>query len=177
MLSIILFSFFLIGALFILFFITSSFFGFIMTRVPFVPTAARDIRAIAERVPMSNTDIIYDLGSGNGKVAFMLEKITGARTVGFEAMLWTHWYAQLKRLLTGSRAKFVRGNFFKHDWSEATVIYCYLYPPLMTQIGKKVLVECSTGTTLIVRDFPIANWQHVDYFRTHGRHEVFVYKV
>jgi hypothetical protein len=175
--AIILFSFFLLGALLILFFITSAFLGFVITRVPFVPTAARDIRTIAERVPLTPSDVIYDLGSGNGKVAFMLERLTGAQTVGFEATLWTHWYARLKRWLTRSKAKFIRGNFFKHNWSPATVIYCYLYPPLMTQIGEKILAECRPGTTVIVRDFPIANWQHTDYFRTYGRHEVFVYKV
>ena len=167
----------LILSLLVLFFITSSFLGFLITRVPFVPTAARDIRAIIERVPISRQDIVYDLGSGNGKVVFMLERLTGARTVGFEATVSTHWYAKIKQFFNRSKARFVLGNFFKHNWSEATVIYCYLYPPLMTQIGEKILVECRPGTTVIVRDFPIANWQHSDYFRTYGQHEIFVYKV
>ena len=173
----ILYSLFLVGTLLILFFITSSFLGFVITRVPFVPTAASDVRSIVERVPLSPNDIIYDLGSGNGKVAFMMEQLTGAKTVGFEATLWAHWYARLKKLLIRSGAKFILGNFFKHDWSEATVIYCYLYPSLMTQVGEKILTECRQGTKVIVRDFPIANWQRTDYFRTYGRHEVFVYQV
>jgi hypothetical protein len=161
----------------VLIFVVSSFLGFIFTRVPFVPTARRDIQAIIDRVPLSSADVIYDLGSGNGKVVFMLEQMVGAKTVGFEATLWTHWYAQIKKLLTRSKAVFVLGNFFKHNWSEASIIYCYLYPPLMERIGAKIAQECRPGTTVIVRDFPIPNLAKVDYFRTYGNHEIFVYKV
>lgn len=164
-------------SLLLLVWITSSFLGFVMTRVPFVPTTARDIRLIVERVPLSSHDIVYDLGSGNGKVVFMLERLTGAQAIGFEAMLWAHWYARIKRALTRSGATFVLGNFFKHDWSKATVVYCYLYPPLMRQIGEKILAECKPGTRVIVRDFPIPNLPQIDHFQTHKNHEVFIYRV
>ncbi len=174
---ILLFSFFLLFSILVLLVITSAFFGFLITRVPFVPTAARDIHAIAERISLTERDIIYDLGSGNGKVAFMLADLTGAQTVGFEAMLWTHWYARIKQALTRSRARFVRGDFFKHSWSDATVIYCYLYPPLMKRIGEKVLAECKPGTRIVARDFPIANLPQVDYFRTYKNHEIFIYRI
>jgi len=174
---ILLFGFFLLFSILLLFVITSAFFGFLITRVPFVPTAARDIRVIVQRVSLSKRDTIYDLGSGNGKVAFMLANLTGAQTVGFEAMIWTHWYARIKQMLTRSRASFVRGDFFEHDWSGATVIYCYLYPPLMNQIGEKVLAECKPGTQIIVRDFPISNLPQVDHFRTYKNHEIFIYRI
>jgi SAM-dependent methyltransferase len=177
------FCLFLLFSLLLLFWIVSSFLGFVITRVPFVPTAARDIHTIAERVPLSEDDVIYDLGSGNGKVVFMLERLTGARTVGFETTLWTHWYALAKQLFYNvgnkrrSRARFVLGNFFKHDWSGASVVYCYLYPPLMRQVGDKVLAECKPGTRVIVRDFPIPNLPQVGHFHTYGRHEIFIYQV
>lgn len=167
----------LLFSLLVLFWILSSFYGFLITRVPFVPTAARDLQLIVERVPLSKQDVIYDLGSGNGKVAFTLEKLTGAQTVGFEAMLWTHWYALLKKLFTRSQARFVRGNFFRYNWGEATVIYCYLYPPLMRRVGEKVKQDCKQGTRVIVRDFPIPNLPQVDYFKTYGNHEVFIYQI
>jgi hypothetical protein len=172
-----LFSFFLLMALVIFLVTLSSLLGFVLTRVPFVPTAARDIRAIVARVPLTQEDIIYDLGSGNGKVAFMLSDLTGARTTGFEMTLWTHWYARIKQLLTRSPARFVRGDFFKRDWSGASVIYCYLYPPLMRQIGDKALAECRPGTRIIVRDFPIKHLSPIDHFHTYGKHEIFVYKI
>jgi len=173
--EILFFGFFLLFSILLLFWMVSSFVGFWFTRVPFVPTAGRDLLLITERVALSANDVIYDLGSGNGKVVFALERLTGAQAVGFESTLWAHWYAQLKKLFINSRARFVLGNFFKRDWSGATVIYCYLYPPLMPQVGEKISRECKPGTRVIVRDFPIPNLRQTGRFRTYGKHEVFVY--
>ncbi len=174
---ILLFGFFLLLSLVAFIVVLSSFLAFVVTRVPFVPTPYLDIQTIAERIPITESDTVYDLGSGNGKVSFMLADLTGAQTVGFEAMLWAHWYASIKKILSRSKARFVLGNFFNHNWAEATVIYCYLYPPLMQQIGEKVLMECRTGTRVVVRDFAIPNLRQVDYFRTDGNHKIFVYQI
>lgn len=166
------FLFFTIALLFV---ITSSFFGFIRTRVPFVPTATRDVEFIAKDLGITSKDIFYELGSGNGKVCFAVEKFSGAECTGYELTRWTHLWAKLKALLTGSKSKFLRKDFFKQDWSKPTVIYGYLYPPLMPRIKEKFLVECKPGSKAIMRDFYLPGLIPDKVYERPGNHQIYVY--
>ena len=168
---------FLLLAILLLFIIASAFLGFVITRVPFVPTPSRHIRLVAGHLNLSKRDTILELGSGNGRVAFLLEQLSGGRVIGYEAALWTHWWAQLEKKIRRSRVKFIRGNFFKHDWDRATVIYCYLYPPLMARVGEKALADCRPGTRVISHDFSIPNLRQVAIVETRPGHCFYIYQV
>jgi hypothetical protein len=168
---------FLLFAAFLLFVITSAFVGFLITRVPFVPTYASDIKFIVDKLGISSGDVFYDLGSGNGKVVFLVEKLSGAKTKGFEQTLWTHWWARLQKFITGSKAEFSNKNFFNQDWSQANIIYCYLYPPLMARIADKFRAEMKPGSIAIVRDFPFPNMAHSEKYYLPKEHEIYVYKI
>jgi hypothetical protein len=78
--------------------------------------------------------------------------------------------------MTGNKHQFIRKNFFDHSLKPATILYCYLYPPLMRQVGEKILADCNPGTRIVVRDFPIPNLAQQGYYRD-GKHELFLYKV
>lgn len=166
----------LIWVLGLMYWITSAFVGFVRTRVPFVPSPEADIEFIVKELPISSKDVFYELGSGNGRVVFVVEKLTGAKSVGFELTGWTHWYAKLKAFVNKSRAIFYKKNFFKVPWHEASVIYCYLYPPLMGKIEEKFLAELKPGSVAIIRDFPFPTLKPEQvYNRPHG-HELYVYR-
>ena len=92
--------FMLAFALFLLFVIVSAFVGFLMTRVPFVPTYASDVKFIVKKLGITSADVFYDLGSGNGKVAFLVEKLAGSKVTGYELTWWTHLWAKLQKVLT-----------------------------------------------------------------------------
>jgi hypothetical protein len=166
--------FFLIFTLLLLIIISSALLGFVMTRVPFIRTPSRDIDEIIRLGNIGEGDVVYDLGSGDGKMVFALTKTTGARGVGFEQTHWTHLLAQIKNKFLGNRNLFLRDNFFDHSWDGANVIYCYLYPPLMRQVGDKIKADCKPGTRVVVRDFPIPNLEQQGYYRD-GKHELFLY--
>lgn len=168
---------FLIFALLLLFIIGSAFLGFALTRVPFVPTPEADIRQMVAHLQLSDDDVFYELGSGNGRVVFLVEAMSGATVVGYESTLWTHWWARLKKSWSGAQAKLVFGNFFRHSWSDATIIYCYLYPPLMSAVGAKVLAECRPGTRVVSRDFPITNLNVTGRIDTRPGHSLFIYEI
>jgi glycosyltransferase involved in cell wall biosynthesis len=93
--------------------------------------------SIFKELGITSSDVFYELGSGNGKVCFKIEKLTGAKCVGYELTRWTYLWAKIKALLLGSKSEFYRKDFFKEDWSKATAIYGYLYPPLMKRIKEK----------------------------------------
>ena len=83
--------------------------------------ASQELTALATLGVDKVRDVFYDLGSGNGKVVFLVEKLSGAKTKGFEQTLWTHWWAKLKGLIIQSRAEFVNRNFFKTDWAGGVI--------------------------------------------------------
>ncbi len=186
---------FLIGmglfAVLMLFVISSSFLGFLLTRVPFVPTYKSEIEFIVKKLGISPADTFYDLGSGDGKVVFLVNRLSGARCVGFELTWWTHLLAKIKKsglrlspLLRGDarvqpraeRLQFINRNFFKQTWSEANYIYGYLYPPLMGRVEQKFLADCKPGSIAIIRDFPFPTLKPADIYRMPKKHEIYIYK-
>ena len=141
-------------------YVVSSFIGFVITRVPFVRTDLKDIQRIVAQVHISQNDVFFDLGSGDGKVCFEVNKLSGAKALGFELTWWTYWVSQIKKHAARTKYRavgFTNQNFFKHSWQEATVIYGYLYPPLMGRVEEKFLADCKPGTYAVVRDFPLPN--------------------
>lgn len=167
----------LLFVLVVMFVISSSFLGFLATRVPFVPTHRADIPELVQRLGLTKQDVIYDLGSGNGKVVFLFEHHSGAKVIGIEAMLWTHLWAKLRARFTRSKATFRYGNFFNHPLHDATVVYTYLYPPLMSKLAGKLQTECRPGTLFVSRDFYNEHLRQIDHYNTASGHEMYVYQV
>lgn len=167
----------LAGSLLIVVIMVTEMIAFVRSRVPFVPTTKVDVLDLVQRLPITNQDYVFDLGSGNGKVVFLIEQASGARVKGIQYGGWTQWYAKLKKLFTKSKAELINGNFHNYPWAEATVIYGYLYPPLMRAIGEKILAECKPGTRVVVRDFPIPNLEMADMWMTPSGHSMHLYIV
>lgn len=196
----------LLFVLMMLFIITSAFLGFLMTRVPFVPTYRGDIEFVVKKLGISSGDVFYDLGSGDGKVCFLVNELSGAHCVGFELTWWTHLLAKIKSLFYnpsqpplmqrggGSAVtsqnrgaplfskegvggvRFINRNFFKQSWSEANYIYGYLYPPLMGRVEQKFLADCKPGSIAIIRDFPFPNLKPINVYQMPKKHEIYIYK-
>jgi hypothetical protein len=159
------------------FYMASSLVGFIMTRVPYVRTRSGDISEIVRNVPVSKEDLFFDLGSGDGKVVFAVEEESGARVRGYELTAWSHLLSRVKRRFKHSNAELLLGNFFKHDFSEATIIYCYLYPPLMKRLSQKMLSECTMGTKIVSRDFPIPDLKEASRWKSVTGHTIYLYQI
>lgn len=156
----------------------SGFLGFLITRVPYVRTYKSDIEFFVKKLKISSSDIFYDLGSGDGRVCFLVNQLTGAKCVGFELTWWTYLLAEIRLMIKDKRLKveFKNQNFFKHNWSEATVIYGYLYPPLMGRVEEKFLADCRPGSLAIIRDFPLPNLKPTEVFYLPKKHEIYIYK-
>ena len=167
----------LIFALLILYIAVTEMANFMQTRVPFVPTSKVDLVDMVQRVGITKNDYFYDIGSGNGKVVFAVEELTGARSKGLQRAGWTQMYAKLRKFLTGSKSEFVSGNFFDHSWQDATVVYGYLYPFLMNQVAEKALADCQAGTKLVIRDFPIHSLKYRDSWQTPSDHTMYLYVI
>lgn len=177
MLALAILIFLLIFSVVFAFVMFSSIIGFLMGRVPYVRTRKADILQLADKLSITKNDYFFDLGCGDGKVLFAIEKLSGAKTRGFEITLWTHLWSRIKRLALGSKTELVFGNFFKNNFSDATIIYCYLFPPLMPTVGEKVMNECKSGTRIVSRDFPIPNLKLVGSWKSPTKHILYLYQL
>lgn len=109
---------------------------------------AREILKIAK---VTKDDIIYELGSGEGRVLILAAKEFGARGVGIEIDPLRFIISKILVRLNdvSKKVKIKRKNFFNEDLSNATVIFVYLVPKALERLRPKLLKELKRGTRLI----------------------------
>jgi SAM-dependent methyltransferase len=167
---------FLVLAVAMIFLLGSDIWGFFLAdKIPYIPTKKNDILLLTQRLNLKSTDVIVDLGCGDGRVLYFIEKETGARVVGYEIVAWVYVLACWKRLIKKSRAKLVWGNFFKHSLVDATVVYCYL-SARMEDVVAKIKKECRPGTVVVSRDFVLPDVMQVDTVVCPD-HKFLIYKI
>ena len=101
--------------------------------VVWVPTSNALVTTMLQTAKVTPKDLVYDLGSGDGRIAIAAAKDYGARAVGIE---YNPEMAQLaKRNVDRSgvadRVKIINGDIFVEDFSSATVVTMYLLPELI----------------------------------------------
>lgn len=109
------------------------------------------IRESLKLAKVTKSDLIYDLGSGDGRTLILAAKEFGAKGVGIEIdplrFIISKTLVKLNRV--SSKVKIKRKNFFNEDLSGATVIFVYLVPRALERLRPKLLKELKKGTKLI----------------------------
>jgi SAM-dependent methyltransferase len=110
-------------------------------------------------------DIVYDLGSGDGRVVIAAARQFGARAVGIEIDPFRFIFAECARLLSGQagRINLKYGDFFKASISEATVVTLFLYGPTNNRLKEKFLRELHKGTRIVSYTWRFDDWKLVDF--------------
>jgi len=128
--------------------------------VPFVPTPQVVVDEMLRLANVGPNDVVYDLGSGDGRIVITAARKFGARAVGVE--LDHHLLIQseesARQANMESRVKFVQQDFFKTDFSEATVVTMYLLSPVMRRLRERML-QLKPGTRLVAHDFDFDDWR------------------
>jgi hypothetical protein len=145
----------LLWAVGLLLWASSAVVGFLRTGVPVVRTNVVELSGVLEGLGVSEKDVVYDLGSGDGIAALHVAKHTGAHVIGYELTLWAFVYSKVRGIIQRSPATFKYQDFFSVSWEPATVIHAYLYPKIMGRVEEKFLAEGRPGSVLVVRDFPL----------------------
>lgn len=132
----------------------SDFFG-----VPFVPTTNRSIQNIFSSVKIKKTDVFYDLGCGDGRLAFYVAQKYKCIAYGIERNPLLNWFSRFKkRILNIKNVHFFRDNIYKIDLRKATIIYLFLFPEVIERLKPKFIKECKRGTLIISHGFKIKGW-------------------
>jgi precorrin-6B methylase 2 len=129
--------------------------------VPFVPTPTKVAQRMLELAKVTPNDVVYDLGSGDGRIVIMAAQKYGAHAVGVE--LDTKRYqessARIKELGLASRAKILHGDMFKADIHPATVVTLYLLTSVNLEIRPMLEKQLRPGTRVVSHDFMMGGWK------------------
>jgi SAM-dependent methyltransferase len=126
----------------------------------FVPTSDAVADAMLTLAGVKADDIVYDLGSGDGRIVVLAAEKYGARGVGIELdPRLVETSRQVARdAEVADRVKFVVGDLFEADISEATVVTLYLSYSVNRRLKPKLLRELRPGTRVVSHQFTMGTW-------------------
>jgi SAM-dependent methyltransferase len=130
---------------------------------PWAPTSRRTVHKMLTLARVRPGDVVYDLGSGDGRILIMAARRFGARAVGIEIDPLFYLWTRLVIAVLGLRrqVRVIRGDLFDQDLSQADVITCYLLPRTNERLVGKLERELCPGTRVVSRRFSLPGWSPV----------------
>ncbi len=129
---------------------------------PWVPTRKKDLPRILSLANLKAEEIFYDLGCGDGKVIFYINKNSQAKVIGLELALPFYLLCKLRKLLSkNNNLTFKLKNLFNENLSQADAIYIFAgsADKLKNRLKQKLEKELKPGTRVISYAFPMHGWQ------------------
>ena len=130
--------------------------------VIFVPTPYEAVEAMLKVAKVGTGDVVYDLGSGDGRIPIMaVQKYNAARAVGIDINpeRIAEAEANHKAAGVGDRVRFLNEDLFEAKISDATVVTLYLLPTLNLKLLPKLLAELKPGTRIVSHAFDMGSWK------------------
>ncbi len=132
---------------------------------PYLPTPQVVVEAILKLANVKKDDVLYDLGSGDGRIVITAAQKLGTRGVGVEldAQRVQEAKANAEKAGVTDRVQFLQQDLFQTDLSKATVVTLYLLPDTNLKLQSKLLRELKPGTRVVSHEFDLGAWkpQHV----------------
>ena len=156
---------------------------------PYVPSPAIVVDRMLALAGVRPDDVLYDLGSGDGRLVIEAARRYGARGVGieFEERLVLRSRESAAKTGLGGRVAFRQGDVMEADLRPATVVTMYLLPRLLVKLAPKLRAELRPGTRIVSHDYAIEGWKAEateifdveEKFFIHGspRTEIYLYRV
>ena len=128
---------------------------------PYIPSTQLNVDEMLRLAQVRPDDVVYDLGSGDGRIVITAAKEWGARGVGIEidGKLVAQSRESAKREGVAGRVSFREGDVFKAELSDATVVTMYLLTSLVERLQPKLVRELKPGTRIVAHDYGFAGWK------------------
>jgi SAM-dependent methyltransferase len=128
---------------------------------PYIPSTRQNVDEMLRLAAVQPTDVVYDLGSGDGRIVITAAREWGARGVGIEidGKLVAQSREAARREGVADRVSFREGDVFAADLSEATVVTMYLLTSLVHRLQPKLLGELKPGTRIVAHDYGFDGWK------------------
>jgi SAM-dependent methyltransferase len=128
--------------------------------VLYVPTPHDIVTEMLRLAGVTSDDVVYDLGSGDGRVVIAAATRYGARGVGvdIDPQRVREGRANARQAGVADRVQFLQQDLFETDIREASVVALYLLPSLNMKLRPKLLTELRPGTRVVSHDFDMDDW-------------------
>jgi ribosomal protein L11 methylase PrmA len=139
--------------------------------VIFVPTPQEVVDAMLEVAKVTKNDVVYDLGSGDGRIPVTAAKKYGARAVGIDIDPQRIKEANANAQTAGvtDKVKFLNADLFTTEIGDATVVTLYLLPSLNVKLMPKLMKELKPGTRIVSHAFDMGDWKPEQTLNVNGR--------
>jgi len=127
----------------------------------YVPTPQAVVDRMLDMAQVKASDMVIDLGSGDGRIMITAAKRHGARGFGVEIdpRLVKRSNEEAKRVGVAERVKFLQQDLFSTDFHEAAVLTLYLLPDVNIALRPKILAELKPGTRVVSHDYGMGEWR------------------
>ena len=144
----------------------------------FVPLPMETVGKILKLAKIRKNDVLYDLGSGDGRIVIEAAKKYGIKAVGIEKNSILHWLAgwNVKRHKISRQVSLIKEDFFKHDLSRASVVTVYLTPRLNAKLKPKLEKDLKRGSRVISASHVFKGWKEVAKIKT-GHFHSYLYQI
>jgi SAM-dependent methyltransferase len=128
---------------------------------PFVTTPQEVVDRMLELAQVSQADLLYDLGSGDGRIVITAAKRYGAKAVGFEidAALVRQSRRNIREAGVEHLAEIREADVRNVDLSPASVVTMYLYPGANLRLRAALIHQLKPGSRVISHDFSMGDWK------------------
>ncbi|MBW4467086.1 MAG: class I SAM-dependent methyltransferase [Pegethrix bostrychoides GSE-TBD4-15B] len=139
--------------------------------VIYVPTPVPVVNEMLRLANVTADDIVYDLGSGDGRIVIAAAQQRGARGIGIDINPERIQEANQNAQTAGvsDQVEFRQQDLFQTDFSEATVVTLYLLPELNVKLRPKLLRELQPGTRIVSHAFDMGDWEPEQVVEVDGK--------
>jgi SAM-dependent methyltransferase len=129
--------------------------------VPYVPTTEAAVQEMLKLAGVKKSDVVYDLGCGDGRIVIAAAKNFGARGVGIDINPVRIAEAKENARTAGVErlVRFEENDLFLADIREATVVTLFLLPQINLKLRPKLLQDLKPGTRIVSNTFDMDDWK------------------
>ncbi|MGB7203010.1 MAG: methyltransferase domain-containing protein [Pyrinomonadaceae bacterium] len=130
------------------------------TDAPYLPTHQSIVDEMLAIANVTGDDVLYDLGSGDGRIPITAALRYGTRGVGIDIdpVLVSEAHENARNAKIGDKVRFIVGDIFEQDFSDATVVMLYLSPELNLKLRPQ-LQKMKPGTRIVSHNHDMADWK------------------
>jgi ribosomal protein L11 methylase PrmA len=139
--------------------------------VIYVPTPQEVVEDMLRLADVKKGDVLYDLGSGDGRIPVTAARKYGVRAIGIDIDADRIREANANATKRGvtKLVKFRQQNLFEANFAEATVVTLYLLPDLNLKLRPQLLAQLKPGTRVVSHQFDMGDWKPDKTLETNGR--------
>lgn len=136
-----------------------------ITGAPFVPSTGSTTKRMIELAHISSNSIVYDLGSGDGRLLFAAAKQGAKKVIGVEINPWLVLLTKIRIYVSPYRniIRCTLKNFWSVDLTSADVVFIYLLPWKMDTLGAKLKKELKPGSRIVSNSFIFPKWEKIAF--------------